>query len=97
MSHDDEDYEGESGWEWCKRCNCLVSGEGGVCAAGGAHDGSDSDDYTLAYEAEDEEEAEDGWTWCKKCDCLVSGSKKLACAAGGRHEHSDDEYAVLYA
>lgn len=100
LSLDEEDLdedEIEAGWEWCKRCNCLFAGGRGVCAAGGAHDGSDSGDYALPYEAEDDDEGEDGWTYCEKCDCLVSGAKKLACAAGGRHEHTDDEYAVWYA
>jgi len=77
-------------------CQCLFYGgnQGGRCVAtGGAHDATDSGDYTLAIG----EAADEGWMWCGKCEIVFyADDDGSACAAGGEHEAgSDDMYEVF--
>ena len=97
LSVDDEDFGGDEGWEWCARCNCLFSSEtGGVCAAGGKHDGTESGDYRVACELEDDDAEEEGWRWCSKCHVMFFDEGDKPCAAGGLHDEGDDEYVLTF-
>lgn len=78
-SEDDADDElDEDGWEedwaWCSKCEGMVwdSEDGGRCAAGGAHDTSDSEAYYLSV-ADEEYTGEKGWRWCQNCQALYRG------------------------
>jgi hypothetical protein len=91
---DDEEAEGDDGWTWCQKCNALFCGDGGKCPAGGAHDASESGDYTLDDSGEDDDGSV--FRWCDKCEVLFYAEEHGVCVGGGAHRiGSDDEYALL--
>ncbi|MFO0550930.1 MAG: hypothetical protein U0271_21245 [Polyangiaceae bacterium] len=100
-AHDHDDEEEDDGWEaywaWCRRCQCLVYDEDppGPCAAGGAHDTSDSEAYWLCTDKE-EIDGQGGFHWCGACQCLYRGAPQsgLCAATRGPHQGSADEYFV---
>jgi hypothetical protein len=97
---EDEDYDEEeevdTGWEgdwaWCQRCQALVydAEHGGVCAAGGPHDTSESDAYVLNT-GDDSVPGENGWQYCRACQALFySGNNGGRCpATRGMHDGTD--------
>lgn len=102
------DVEGESvqrRWRWCTNCKGMFyaggRAEAGVCAAGGAHDGSTSGPYSLLFNVQ--EAAAYGptyqhrWHWCGGCQSLFHGDGGGVCPAGGKHvDGSGTDYVLLF-
>jgi len=44
--------EQQSNWRWCRKCQAQFWGGagGGVCTAGGKHDGGGSADYSIPFD-----------------------------------------------
>lgn len=80
---------GQSGWRWCRKCEGLFfAGARGKCASGGAHDGSQSGDYTLVHN-DPAAQGQGSWRYCKKCDGLYfAGGGVTHCPAGLAHDGS---------
>lgn len=96
-----DDCEGESGWLWCKACQGLFRGPdgSGACpATRKGHDGSDSDEYIVSRERDDDyDEDAGGWKHCKRCALMFWGEESGACGAGGKHDQSSKvDYSVAY-
>lgn len=79
---------GQSGWRWCHKCEGLFfAARGGICRAGGAHDGSASDVYALLHQ-DTTSFGQSGWLWCRKCEGLFHSSGASRCPAGDAHDGS---------
>lgn len=87
----------QSGWRWCRKCQCLFFGLNatkGVCASGGAHDPTGSGNYLLAHQVAFLTNAViagfniDGFRWCKKCEQMGYKQVTGKCAKGGLHDYS---------
>ena len=77
----------QDGWRWCRRCGALhfpANGPGNVCTAGGRHDASDSDNYTLIFDGAGQPD----WRWCKRCGALFWTGAVSRCPAGGSHDQT---------
>ncbi len=93
---------GQSNWRWCRKCQCMFfSGNAtqGVCIAGGAHDKSQSGDYTVptGYWGSWGGAEISAWRWCKKCEALFhpTSTSGKTCHAGLKHDGSQSgSYAV---
>ena len=97
-------------WRFCFKCQGYFHGPGpgGVCPAGGAHDGSESDAYvtvdasmTLMPSGEVVAETvgfEGEWAYCQRCSGLFSTrAPERVCPAGGDHDPADSgAYFVYY-
>jgi hypothetical protein len=67
----------------CTKCECLISVPApGACAAGGVHDSSEPNFYTIVAEAN--APGETGWRVCAKCTGMVIDESRL-CSTGGTH------------
>jgi hypothetical protein len=80
-------------WQWCNKCQELTSTAGlsvGQCAAGGTHDHSGSDNYTLLHDTASGGTGQSNWQWCSKCQALTyaGGSSMGVCPSGGTHSHN---------
>ena len=80
---------GQNDWRWCKKCQTLnyAGLTTGACPAGGDHDDSSSNSYSLALN-QPEFPGQIDWRWCKKCQALNYGAGTGACSAGGEHDNS---------
>lgn len=92
-------YVGQPSWKWCNKCQCMFYAGGakmGLCQAGGAHDPTGSNDYTLVYDAS-YTSGQDNWRWCSKCQELAyAGISNGKCPAGGTHDFgSSYDYKVM--
>lgn len=84
-------YLGQPSWKWCNKCQCMFYTGGssmGVCQAGGAHDATGSNDYTLVYDPS-YTSGQSNWRRCHKCQELTfaGGSSSGKCPDGGDHAH----------
>jgi hypothetical protein len=77
-------------WSWCCKCmGVYFSGAGGgrCLVTGGAHDGSQSYNYTVPHSGNPGYKAQDNWRWCDKCHCVCFGGMGAGnCPAGGGHD-----------
>jgi hypothetical protein len=93
-------YLGQPSWQWCNKCQCMFYTGGsskGVCQAGGAHDPTGSNNYTLVYDSS-YTTGQDNWRWCSKCQELAyAGISSGSCPAGGSHSlgSSEDYHLIL--
>jgi hypothetical protein len=88
---------GQSDWRWCDRCQGLNYGGGvGVCPAGGQHQNSPLQNYTLNF-APVNFVGQDNWKWCDKCQCLAyANTPPGRCAAGGTHNSTGNDYVLVH-
>lgn len=82
------------GWRWCSKCQGLFfqPNGGGLCPAGGGHDGSSSSRYALRYYSApiSSDMVQPEWRWCSRCQGLAwGGSGPGFCPGSGRHIHSE--------
>jgi hypothetical protein len=78
----------QSGWRWCKKCECMFFAEisAGKCPGGGAHDKTASGKYEITINALGDS-GQHFWRWCKKCQGLFyAGHGAGKCAAGAGHD-----------
>lgn len=100
---------GQREWRWCRKCQSLFFGGNPNptrCPAdNGAHDGSQSANYTLYFTSSAWETGQRGWTWCNKCQGLfyagfsnnMLNSTGGACPVGGTHNNQGSgEYSQHY-
>lgn len=91
-------YVGQNGWGWCNKCQTLCHGlavQTGCCAAGGAHDRTDSPDYFLwapnipqGTSAPRDFNAQDNWRHCVRCKSMHhSGGGNCPAPGGGAHDN----------
>jgi len=68
----------QDSWSWCDKCQGLFYGPfqpNSWCPAGGQHDRSESNDYSLGYglPSTPGQPQQSGWYWCRKCQGLFYG------------------------
>jgi hypothetical protein len=92
----------QNNWWRCNKCQVLTFGSGltpGACQAGGQHDHTGSDEYSLVH---DDATAlgQSNWQWCNRCEGLTftGGAALGVCAAlpaGQPHDHAGSgNYAI---
>jgi hypothetical protein len=89
---------GQNNWRWCKNCQGLFfapdGSANGVCPVGGAHDPSESGNYSLMPVLD----GQNDWRWCKKCQGLFFAGKDSNwghCYDGDRHDPSKSGDYIL--
>jgi hypothetical protein len=89
MHPDRDPYEGQRGWNWCKKCNGIVfEAARGRCAVGGNHDLTSGGGYRIPF-APSRSRGQSGWKFCFRCGGLViPGAEVGTCPAGGQHDIS---------
>jgi hypothetical protein len=94
----------QTNWRWCDKCQGLwFAGNApsmGACPAGGGHQHTSPDGYTLTYNTTAGAGTQGNWRWCDKCQGLwFAGNAPSmgACPAGGGHTHSGSgDYILIY-
>lgn len=88
-------YGGQTGWEWCYKCQLLGHGTGpfsGSCPAGDQHDRSRSLGYLLWHPGATGDATDfptqSNWRWCNCCYGLFHGDTGGSCAASGGEPHN---------
>ncbi|MFE6924366.1 hypothetical protein ACFVAV_25305 [Nocardia sp. NPDC057663] len=87
-----DDGSFQSGWRWCNKCQGLFFGgrPNPKCPTGGAHDKTDSGNYTLTHNLRETKGWQSDWRWCNKCQGLFFGGRpNPKCPAGGAHDKTD--------
>ncbi len=67
LIYDEEAAPGQPNWKACQKCRELVfqnPNSGGNCAAGGAHDFTESGNYKATG-------GQSNWRWCDQCQAMV--------------------------
>ncbi len=90
-------------WRWCSKCQGLFLGPNepqSACPRGGAHTGSESDNYSLVHGAvPTPPNHQADWRWCNKCQGLWFGpnAAQSTCPKGGRHvQTGSGNYALAH-
>jgi hypothetical protein len=87
----------QDGWRWCYKCEALVFAGNYRCPAGGLHDPSVSDDYSIPFTGVGAA-GQSGWKWCSKCQGLFYGADGRTgyCIAGNGHDGSaSGDYTLI--
>jgi len=78
---------GQSGWQFCTKCSCLVYGAyGGHCSVVGGPAHTLTGSYYVACGSPLAQTEQPGWWWCTNCQCMWYTHSGSVCAlTGGKH------------
>lgn len=88
LAVNDADAPGQAGWKICKKCHGLnFAPSPGSCAAGGDHDNSDPDTFTVVHDRSDQT-GQSNWRCSKECQLMYFPEfiDAINCSAGGSHD-----------
>ncbi|KAJ9656825.1 hypothetical protein H2198_004713 [Neophaeococcomyces mojaviensis] len=95
LAVNDTNAPGQAGWKICRKCHGLNFAQSqGRCAAGGDHDKSDPEVFTVMHGSSDQT-GQNNWRCCKKCQLMYFPEfmVNIKCPAGGSH---DSEGSLIY-